>query len=444
MKKTTKKFITTFVVVLIISVMLVPFPGAETRLRSYYSGDVIEYNGYVVVATTNSGALELFKWREGENFTKIASLKSVNERFATFTDYYSTVLHVEDGDLFVYAVDGQQIHKYAVEDLKRVKLINKAQDAMWDWFGSLTIVDDRVASTGSKGIKIWNRDLQVIDSYQIPLTADNSFNVTTAGSKKYLFNVADSKVSILDRENRSSVRTVPIQFNWNSQWYKRSIYNDKNDDAIYVVDDEALRKINLRGEIIKSFDHTGTTGFDVIPSTDGKNIYFSDGIGMVTLRKSDLKVMDYVYSYTLTPNGGWTMGIKSVMTPKGERIVVFNSNGIVILNSALNLVKNGNSLTIIQPTVEDNSPIINEPLYLKVDKNRVSRNGEVVLHGGGFAVDEDLEISLGNDKIMTVVADDEGKFIQVITVAANAPARKDLKVKGLTSHLTYSLGLQIE
>lgn len=60
---------------------------------------------------------------------------------------------------------------------------------------------------------------------------------------------------------------------------------------------------------------------------------------MVTLRKSDLKVMDYVYSYTLTPNGGWTMGIKSVMTPKGERIVVFNSNGIVILNSALNLVK---------------------------------------------------------------------------------------------------------
>lgn len=191
--------------------MLVPFPGAETRLRSYYSGDVIEYNGYVVVATTNSGALELFKWREGENFIKIASLKSVNERFATFTDYYSTVLHVEDGDLFVYAVDGQQIHKYAVEDLKRVKLINKAQDAMWDWFGSLTIVDDRVASTGSKGIKIWNRDLQVIDSYQIPLTADNSFNVTTAGSKKYLFNVADSKVSILD----GKIEVLFVQYRFN-------------------------------------------------------------------------------------------------------------------------------------------------------------------------------------------------------------------------------------
>lgn len=441
--KSMKKFIFAFAGVLIISVMLIPFPGGHTRLKAYASGDALYYDNHVVIATTNSGALEVFKWREGEDFIKIANLKSVDKRFGTFTDYYSTVLHIENGTLFVYAVDGSQLHKYEVDNLRRIKLVAQADAPTWDWFGSLTIIDGKVASTGSKGVRIWNSDLSLFNSYKVPLTVDNAFNVTTAGSTKFLFNIADSKISMLDREDFDHLKTLPLEFKWNSQSFKRAIYNDRDKDTIYVVDDEMLRKISLGGQVLKTFDHTGSVGFDVIPSHDGNNIYFSDGLGLVTLRKTDLQVMDYVYSRRLT-HDGHTMGIRSVMTSHGERIVIFNSNGIVIVDSSLNPIRKNKVKQVIKPTVEDLSPVITEPLYLKVDKNHVPRNGNIALRGGGFAAQEGLEIIFGGDKIKTITADTSGRFNVILTIPTNKTGNVDMKVQGVTSKLNYNIGMLIE
>lgn len=440
-----KKFIFSFLIVGLVGLMVLliaPVRNTQGKLKAYYGGDALSYDGYVVVATTNSGSLELFKWKEGGNFVKFASFKSFDDRFSVSTDFYSTVLHVENGNLYVYAVDGWQIHKYEIVNLSSVRLVNKQKDNMWDWFGSLTVIDDKVASTGSRGLKIWNNDLQVIDSYKMP-TTDNSYNVTNAGSKKYLFTVADGKIRIFDRESRTEIRTVPIEFKWNSEWYKRAIYNDKVDNAMYVVDDEAVRKINLTGEIEKSFYHISNLGYDVIPSIDGKNIYFSDGVGVVKLRKSDLAVIDYYFSNKLT-DSGWSMGIKSVMTDSGEKLVVFNNTGIVMLDSSLNPVKMNEEVLTIAATELDFSPQISEPLFLKVDKNRVSRNGTILLSGGGYGANETLDVFLGDTQITSLAANEFGRFNQEVTITTDKPGKKDIKVRGQISKLSYSLGLDIE
>jgi hypothetical protein len=273
---------------------------------------------------------------------------------------------------------------------------------------------------------------------------NNTFNITPAGSDKFLFNIFDGKISIYDREGRQNVDSIPLSFNWGSDWFKRSLFNDKKDNAVYVVDDEAVRKINFNGEIIKSFNHTGAQGFDVIPSNDGTSIYFSDGIGVVKLRKSDLKVMAHEYTSGLGAAGGWAMGLRAVTTDNGEVLTLFNGTSIVLLNSNLKPLKQGGGrLASIQATVPETYPELSEALFLSVDKNRGVAGTEIVLHGGGFGKDENLTISFAGVE-STVQADSIGRFSQKMIVPTKAPGYTDIKVKGLETGFSYSLAFKIE
>jgi len=422
---------------------IMPVPGAESKLKSYYGGDAISYKGHVIVGTASTGALELYKMDSDNKLIKFASLRTVDPRFGTQVDFTDMMFKVESGKLFVYAVEPRSIFKYDASDLNKASLVSQAKDNSWDWFAELDDVSGNVATIGYKGVKIWNNNLQIIDSFDVK-NPEYQYNITSAQSDKFLFNIASGKVSIFDKESRKVVKQFDITKQWENRSYRHQIYNDKVDNAIYIADDSAVKKFNLNGEIEKSFKYTGPFGYDITPSYDARYVYFSNGIGIVKLRKEDLSVVSYIYTSSVANYGGWAMGLKVVKTAEGEKVIVFNNSNILVLDSNLKTIPSGDfNIAFVASTEEDSFPEIVETLFLNVDKNRAPANTQILLSGGGFGRNESLRIEFA-ESVIDADAGLDGRFSKVITVPNVSARRTDIKVIGLDSNLKYNIGFQIE
>lgn len=424
--------------------LIAPIQGTEGKLKTYYSGDAISYEGQTVIATTNTGKLELFTLGENGNINRFAEVKDYDRRFTSEIDFRDVLLNIETGSLFAYTVDGKSFVKYDISDLRQVREVARAEDTSWDWFGGLEKINGYVATIGTNGIKLWTANLNVFDQYKITTPGNYTFNSTSADSNKFIFTVADGQIKIYDRDTRNTIKTIPLTFNWSGESNKRALYNDNVDDAVYVVDDEAVRKINFYGEIAKSFDHTGPFGYDVASSSDGNYIYFTDGIGIVKLRKSDFAVMDYLYTQGLGDGNGWATGMKVLHDSEGDKIVLFNGSGIVVLDQNLEPMKNNyNELTIATTNEIETYPTIVEPVYLRVDRNRAASGSAILLSGGGFGQSEVVNIEF-LDLRNTIVTDETGSFSVGLTVPTAHAKGADIKVIGQSSGIKYNLGFFIE
>lgn len=443
-----KKLFIPLLVLIFVFGVLSPIPGAYSRTKSYYSGDVAFYNDHVIIATTNMGSLELFKQRSEGDVVKFATVKAYDKRFGTNRDFTDVMLRNEGTSLYAYAVDGYSLYKYDVSDLAQAKLLNSTVNSTWNWYGALAFIDGNVATIGSKGVEVWNKDLKTIDGYSISNPGNYAYDVTPAHSDKFLFSVANSKITIYDRESRTNLNEVPLSFKWGSDGYRREIYNDRQDNSIYVVDDEAVRKINFNGEVEASFHHTGPFGYDVVPSADGQSVYFTDGIGLVKLRKSDLAVTAYAYTEPLSVGTGisWAMGLKTVWDGSSEKVVVFNGANILVLDSNLKPTKaDTTDHAFVIATEESNYPAVIEPLGLGIDKNRAPAGSPVIVHGQGYGQNETVIISFaGTNYSFTAEADEQGRFNQTVIVPNLTAQKIDIRVTGASTALTYSMGFAIE
>lgn len=442
--KNLKKISLFLVITSLLIFVIAPVKNGSTKIKNYYSGDALSYQGQTVIATTNTGFLELFAVSDSGAIERFVNMRSFDHRFSTEIDFRDVILNIEEGNLYAYAVDGKSLVKYDVSDLYRAREVGRAQDNSWDWFGGVEKIHGYIASIGTNGIKLWTGDLKVFDQYKVTTPGNYVFNSSDAGSNRYVFTVGEKRIKFFDKESRSTIEEIPLSFEWAGSFYKRSIFNDLTDSSVFVVDDEALRKINFNGEIVDSFFHTSNLGYDVVPSLDGEHLYFSDGIGIVKVRKDNLAVVDYVYTQKFG-DMGWSTGLKVVNSSHGEQIVVFNGTGIIILNSSLNPLKKSNGeLSIIRTEVEETYPSIVEPVYLKIDRNRAASNSTVSLRGGGFGQNETLSINFLDSETF-VLTDENGNFSTPLVVPfVSKPKNTDIKVTGQASNIKYSLGFNIE
>lgn len=447
-----KKLLLLVAVIGLTATFLAPVPEAESKLKSYYSGDAISYNGNIIVGTANTGSLELFIMRSNDNaLTKFDTVQVLDSRFGTKLTFSDMMFANENGRLYAYAIEPRGLYKYDISDLKKAVLVDQAKDTTWDWFSALEDVSGSVATISYRGVKIWNKDLEIVNSYEVR-TPEGQTGITGAQSDKFLFNVADGKILIYDKDVRKVVREISISQQAENRGYHHQIYNDKVDNAIFIADDSAVKKMNLAGEIEKSFQYKGPFGYDVTPSYDARYVYFSNGIGVVKLRKEDLSVVSYQYTSALANVGGWAMGLEVVKDASGkEKVILFNNSNILVLDGDLKPLPEGEfNIAFVPATEESDLPeIADEKMFLSVDKNRASSGAQILLSGGGFGRDEDITIDFVGTKY-TAKTGFDGRFSSLVTVPTivkvpTAPHYYgDIKVTGLSSKLTYSIAFEIE
>ena len=429
-----KKFISLTLLAAVLFFAAVPV--GQTKNKSYYSGDAVSYNGQLVVASANTGGMEIFVLN-GNSLDRISRTRPFNSRFNNYGSYSEVTLSKENGGLYAYAVTDFRIDKYNISGLNATPVLEtNLSNTYWEWYGGMEAFGNNYFTIGNKGVKLLNKDLQVIDSYDFKNT-QNQYNIRVSEDGRYLIDVTGNSVRIYDRTSRKVVSEIALNYTKNTENRRATMDSDGN---IFVTDDFYAKKFSLDGTLKESFRHLDQPAYDTVLSDS--NLYFSNGVGVVKLAKSNLRLQDFKYTSSYGGNG-WAMGLKAVSTANGDRVVVFNNSGILVLNQSLEKVA-----YFVSDTDEDEVITPTENMWLKTDISKGRTSATVKLTGGGFTPGEKLVIyfdGLGNQETNT---DNQGRFSSDLKVPPIPTGTQnkvvDIKVDGQTSKLTYSTSFTIE
>lgn len=407
---------------------------AKTRTKSYYSGDAIEYNGQLVITSANSGFLELFKFQGGQ-LTNVVKLPALVDGQVQSSTYNDALFNIEDGRLYVYASSGSTLYKYDFSDLSDLRLIKSSRDTTWDWLGHLTKINNQIATAGSKAVKIWNSDLQVVDSYRLA-NAKYPYNIRLDDRQRFIFNISDSVLQIFDRDFRQVVRDVNLANKPGGG--NQQLYFDSAANMIYVFDDSSLKRFGLDGGLYKTLPHGSKHGYDVVAAAEEGFIYISNGTSVAKLDKRSFKFIQAFENRDLKIPNSWAMGLKTVPTKRGEVLVVFNNSNILVLD------KNLRPFASIPSVEPDKAAQAYAPLFLTANTNRGAVGALVTVTGGGFGGSEKISLWFAGVEY-TAYSDANGRFSVSIAVPENAKRLEasDIKAIGHQSGQHYSLGFFI-
>lgn len=424
-----RKWIISSVVVLsLASLFFIVSPG-KSRLKSYYNGDAISYQGSVYIASTNTGSLEVFKLN-GTRLDPIAKLKAYNARFNSYDDFYDVKLALEGNGLYAYAVSNYTLYKYEVGP-SSLNLIAENKNTYWEWYNRVDIFGDELVTISAKGINVFTRNLEAVVRHDFS-NKNAPYNITSS-NPNYILSVSEEKsaLEVYDKESRSIKTEIPLNFKHEKG--NRQAYQDAA-GYIYVVDDYYAKKFDLAGKLLASFKHLDYQGFDMVSTNHSQYVYFSNGVGIVKLDKN-MKEVAYTWTGHTPVAGGWAMGLSAVYN-NGDKLVVFNNTSIAVYDANLNKIAHRESN-------ERSDEFVIENLYLKLDKPRAAVNSAIEVSGGGFFANEALSLSFGNDTI-SAKTDANGRFATKITVPILRKGAHDIKVEGLSSKLHYSISFQVE
>jgi hypothetical protein len=406
--------------------------SGQTKVQPYYSGDAISYDNNLIVATANTGYLEVFRL-DGKNLNRLIKVKIYNASYNNYDDYGDVKLSVENGSLYVYAVSKYTVFKSDFSDLNRLVLVNKQSNTYWNWYYRVDRYGNEIGLVGKKGVDMIDSNLQVINSFAF--SPSEKYGLRSNSSQKFLFGINDGKIQVYDRDSRSISREIALNFSQPETNHK--IFFDASDGNLYAIDDYYAKKFSPSGELLASFHHLDAPGYDAESSNGNPYIYFSNGFGVIKMDKEEFKLKDFVYTTNIDASQGWAMGLKLVSDQDGDKIVVFNASNITVLDDGLKKIGS------VSATEEADGQAA-ETLFLNYDHGLGSAGSTIKLNGGGYWPNEDLKISFGGTSPVTVKTDNKGRFTADLTIPSLKPQRLDIKVDGSNSGLTYSINFEIK
>lgn len=424
-----KKFL--FLIVIPLLAVLVFAHNGQSKTKAYYSGDAISFNDEVYVTSANSGSLEVLKL-ENNQLKLINKSKIYNGKYNRYDDFFDSKLSIENNSLYVYAINGFSIYKYQITGENKLVLIANQQNTYWEWYNRIDKFGNNIVTISAKGVKIWNKDLQVINSFDVTNTKA-PYNIRSY-SDNLILDVQDGNLIIYDRETRTKLKSIAL--NYQDNVGNRQAYQD-NDNNLYVVDDYYAKKFNLDGKLLGSFQHLEQPGYDISGSGMTDFLYFSDGIGVVKLNKDTMKDVAFAFTGGIAGPRGWAMGLK-VVSADGDKVVIFNNSTILVLNDKLKKV---GSYTATEEDIKYST----ENMFLDLDHNSGTQGAAIKLNGGGYFPDEKLTMNFNGEKT-TAEADSHGRFettLNVPTISTTSRPGVDIKVDGVESKLTYSISFNI-
>lgn len=410
-----------FLTIFAIAILFIPM--AKSRVKPYYSGESINFNNHIYIGTVNTGKFELFGLDNGKIYRKTSIMTQNN------TNFSDLLFREEDSRLYVYLVDGE-LSKYDITDPYFPVQVARVRDNSDNNIFGVLKAGDKIATIGSKEVKVWNNNFQIINSYRIKVNSVDNLAFSENGG--FIYNYSGSSLEITDANTRNIL--LDSQMDVSIENHNQALYNDNTDGSVYAVDDNSLTKIYFDGHY-KKFNHTSTVGYDVASLPNRDYVYFSDGQGVVRVNKNNLEPTSWTYTTDKGAVGGWAMGLNVVNSNDGDVVIVFNGSSILALNKDLALIDHYDARD------QDLSP--REALNLSADKYRAAPNSYVSLRGGGFGPFEELKISFSGD-VFYAKADEFGRFIRLVKVPSVFPRNTDIKVDGERTGLTYSVSFEIE
>lgn len=430
-----KKIIGIFSATLAVAAIIFAFPS-QGRLKPYYSGDAYSYNGQLVVATANTGSLEIF--RLGATGLELAIKQSLSDRFGLKQDFHDVKLDSTDGRLYAYAVSGYGLYRYDISDLKNAVLDKQVSNTYWEWYNRVDKFDGNIVTISIKGVKIWNKNLEVIDGFKFDVSS--AYGVRGENSGQYIAVLEKNDLQLYDRLTRAYIANIDL--NYKNQENSHRAELDGNAGRIYVADDYYLKSFDLSGHLLSTYAHAGNAVYDTETLDRSAYVYFSNGFGIYRVNKGDFKSASFTNTVNISSSGAWAMGLRAVTMGDKEYLVVFNNNSIIVLDG--NLKKLAQYMAT-ESEEEASQPTAKEALYLRLARYWGVPGEVIAVSGGGFQPGETVQVAL--DKVKRdALADNQGRFSLEIALPGDMERNKrfDLAAKGAVSGLRYATSFDVK
>lgn len=431
MKKTLAIF--SFLVAAVAVIIALPSQG---RLKPYYSGDAYTYNGKVVVATANTGSLEVFVLND--KALDLAIKQSITDRFGLKQDFHDVKLDSADGRLYAYVVSGYTLYRYDISDLRNAELDKKVSNTYWEWYNRVDRFDGNIVTVSVKGVKIWNHDLEVIDAFKFDVTSP--YGLRGENDSQYFLSLEDNDLKVYDRLTRTFISEIDLNFKNLDNSHRAEI--DSSAGRIYVADDYYLKSFDLSGRLLTNYAHAGNAVYDTESLDQSQYVYFSNGFGVYRSPKADFKASTFTNTVNISSAGAWAMGLRAVPMGDKEYLVVFNNNSILVLDGSL---KKQAQYMAVETEAEDAPETPKESLFIHPTKYWAVPGEVITVSGGGFQAGENVEVSLDKVK-MSALADNQGRFSLELAIPGDMQREKrfDLAAKGLTSGLRFATSFDVK
>lgn len=413
------------ILLLIFLITVIIYPLVTfSRIKPYYSGDAISFEGKTFISSTNMDEFELFVVENN----KIVKKSSLTSYWYEGDKYFDSLFNIESGKLFIYLVNGKYLYKYRVYSNGELKLAEKTKTHDFKWFIRLGKTEDRIVVITKERARYWSFEGIILDEFLVESSPDG--NIYPSIDNKNIFSVMNNKLNIFDNEKRKVVKEIPLNIE-NEKVY-RNVVSDVNN--VYVVDDYSLKAFDFSGKLQKEFKFSADFGYTVRQSVDDNYLYFSDGIGVVKMDKKTFKPVDWAHTMNMASNS-WAIDIKNVGNKNNEQIVVFNNANIMLLDKNLELVDYYASVEATNKPIKD----------LKLERSAgVAYSGDLItVNGEGFGLNEVVVIELAREKFR-VATDAEGNFeIKIKVPKVDKPQKTDIRATGESTGVTFSVNFEI-
>lgn len=412
--------------------VLIFAPSAKTSYVAYYSGDAITYKNKIIIATTDSGALEIYR-QDGKNLERTARLKA--EATAWGDEFSSVKLDYSANRLLAYATAGFSLYQYDLSNPEQPNLLQKKTNTYFEWYQRVDKLGSHLVTSSEKGVKVWRVDgelFDVIDSY--PVIVSNGLSIRFDAAGRYIISVGeDNLVRVYDTTKRAEISRFPV--NYRNESDQKRLQFDSLNNEILIFDDFYLKRFSLAGDLLTYHPNSSFNGYSVEASGNPNYVYAANGESIMRLSKKNFRDGLKISAGNLNRNG-WGMGLKYLNVGGQERLIVFNGGGIVVLNSTLEKIAAINASEVAE------NPKAKEALSLNSESYSASSGAKFNLRGTGFFPNEELIIKFANENSL-INADSNGRFSTILTVPTLSNRLTDIKVSGQDSNLTYSTSFEI-
>lgn len=407
----------------------------KTDYRAYYSGDAVNYQGNLIIASTDSGSLEVFKLN-GNFLERVQKFKAPNSPLDKTDEFSSVKLNVESGRLFAYATSAYTLYKYDLSDVSKPVLFAKQKNTYYEWYQRVDKFGSYIVTVSDKNIRLWkidNNTLDVVDSFKVENNVASAVRFDASG--RYITTInQDNLLRIFDTKTRETIASFPV--NYKNSKTQRKTYFDPIAKQIFVFDDYYLKSFDLTGKLLVSYPNSSVNGYAVEPAGDYSYVYVVNGDSIMKLSKANFRNGLKISARSVGANG-FAMGLKYVDMIGQDRLVVFNGGTISVLNSSLDKIA---SIGAISETLK---PEPKEKLALSFDYYKGTPGATVNLSGAGYLPNEEIKINFGG-QITKITANSQGRFSKSLIVPESGREIIDAKVDGLSSGLTYSITFNVQ
>lgn len=418
---TQNKLKTYFIVgtLAVAAVLVIGFSAkaAETANKEYRNGTVVGINGKTYLLVTTGSAVEIMSFNQASNPILEAELRLPQ-------NIKDVVTTAQGGETYAIVTTGRYLYRIKITNPKNMEVVLKHDNYQYSKGRNRTGSIDALATNGKalytagqfgvRRMDIMNLQVEKIMFY------DKAYGV--AVNSKVLYVLGEQKAFEYSLDNGQKLMEADVK---NVDKLNRKIAVDKNNNG-YVVSDNAVIKLANK----KAYTYTNPVknlNFSYAVTAGDNAVYYVNGLGVTKLDMNFKKQGFFVTAQSkLFGERAFAVGVLTVNVNGGEKVVVLNKSGIVVMAPNMKVIAKYRGNSSLQASPD---------FALSFDHQYFMTNQMIVAKMSGFYPNETVKLTIGG-KAYQVRSNNSGEAM-ISFMTPSTPGRYVVDIKAPYSDVGY-------